>query len=132
MNAIVTIFFLLLKPLLTSILLFCFLDDSNGSKTVFIMTFFLLLFCVPQLIKEICVIRKMKYFDCQRIIDSNIYGYDLLTASITAIFFFCFSIATKQTNPTLIIISILGPVLISKILFLILLWCWCKYKKSVE
>jgi hypothetical protein len=32
----------------------------------------------------------------------------------------------------LIIISILGPVFISKILFLIILWCWCKYKKSVE
>lgn len=128
MKTIVAIFFLVLKPLLTSILLLCFLEYSNSSKTVFLMTFFFLISCLPQLIKEIYVIHKYKCFDCQRMIESNIYGYDLLSASVAALFFFCLSIATKQTNPILIIISILGPVLISKILFLTLLWCWCKYK----
>lgn len=128
MKTIVAIFFLVLKPLLTSILLLCFLGYSNRSKSVFLITFFFLIFCVPQLIKEIYVIHKYKCFDCHRMIESNIYGYDLLLASVAAFFFFCLSIATKQTNPILVIMSILGPVLISKILFLVLLWCWCKYK----
>lgn len=126
MKTVIAIFFFSLKPLLTSILLLCFLGYS--SKSIFLITFFSLIFCLPQLIKEIRVIRKYKCFDCKQIIASNIYGYDLLSAFVAAIFFFCFSIAVKQTDSILIVVSILGPVLISKILFLFLLWCWCKYK----
>ena len=125
-----TILFLSFKPLVTFLVLKVFLGNANSSKREFICIFFLLLFTLPQVIKEISIIRNSKKLDNKELLKANLPGWDIISASVISFLFFISSVAIKQNNAILILFSIIGPILISKLLFIASLWLCDKFARN--
>lgn len=125
-----TILFLSFKPLVTFLVLKVFLGNANSSKKEFICIFFLLLFSLPQVIKEISIIRNSKKLDNKELLKANLPGWDIISASVISFLFFISSVAIKQNNAILILFSIIGPILISKLLFIASLWLCDKFARN--
>ncbi len=119
-----TILLLLFKPLVTFLMLQIFLSSANSFKRVFVSIFFLILFCLPQLIKEISIIRNREKLDHKKLLKANLPGWDIISALVVSFLFFFLMVMTKQDNAIMIILVIIGPVLISKLLFVVSLGLW--------
>lgn len=119
-----TIVLLSFKPLVTFLMLQIFLNSANSSKRVFVSIFFLILFCLPQLMKEISIFRNREKLDHKELIKANLPGWDIIAALVVSFLFFFFMVMSKQDNAIMIILVIIGPVLISKLLFVVTLGLW--------
>lgn len=123
-----TILFLSFKPLVTFLLLRVFLANASSSKREFLCIFYLLLFCLPQLIKEVNIVRNRNKLDNKELLKANLPGWDIISACVIS---FLFSVVTKQNNAILILFSLIGPILISKLLFIASLWLCDKHASNL-
>lgn len=126
-----TILFLSFKPLVTFLLLRVFLANASSSKREFLCIFYLLLFCLPQLIKEVNIVRNRNKLDNKELLKANLPGWDIISACVISFLFFLFSVVTKQNNAILILFSLIGPILISKLLFIASLWLCDKHASNL-
>ena len=142
------VFFLSFKPFVISavFLLWPFFIASGVRvlETVQITIFYLVVFCVPQLIKEIYVV-KGKEINLKKLASTNIPGLDMWTIVFISFLYWLSlveEVARVYSHYSVqdfirhfqvffgYFIGFFWPVLISKTLFLISLLCWHKIRVS--